>query len=60
MPRAKTHLNDSGEKGCEAVAGLPHPEVVEGDAAGGLRTRVSALLVAVKPGKGYLIIFYRV
>ena len=34
---------------------MPHPELVEGDAAGGLRARVSALLVGVKPGKGYLL-----
>ena len=45
----KAYLNDCGEEGCEAIARLPHPDLVEGDAAGGLRARVTALLLAVEP-----------
>ena len=44
-----TDLNDCREEGGDAVARLPHPDLVEGDAAGGLCARVSALLVAVEP-----------
>ena len=45
----KAHLNDCGEEGCEAVARLSHPDLVEGDAAGGRSARVTALLLAVEP-----------
>lgn len=47
---AALRLNDCGEEGGHSVARLlPHPGLVEGDAAGWLCARVSALLVTVEP-----------